>query len=392
MLEKKLSDYENIVNRCIGCNFCIENSWVGPYHGCPVYDITEFESYGSRGRNLIMSLLIKGDPNLKLDKRLADRLLSCADCGYCDEFCMTGLPLEELRLVLNNYIIEHVEDLPSSFKVARNKLLKTGNIFGQDDSKKFSWINDSSVIDVKNAEIVYFAGCSTQYSQTQIGKAVINILKKTHADFTVLSGEKCCGYPFYAAGDLENGVKFTEANIELFKKIKPKIVLFNCPGCMKTFTKTYSLVTGKAFPFKAMHIVEYLNKYAHDNKLTFKLDKPIVATYHDPCHLGRGLGIYDAPRELLSLIDNLKLVEMPRSRERSYCCGGALTTTNPKMKYDVSHRRYNEAVETKASVFLQACPTCTLNLKKASAKDGKMKVIDIVELFSEIFDTMYPKE
>ncbi|MEQ9714683.1 MAG: (Fe-S)-binding protein [Candidatus Asgardarchaeia archaeon] len=383
MLYDDIKKYENIVNRCIGCNFCIENSWLGPYHGCPVYDIKEFESYGPRGRNLIMSLLIAGDENLKLDKKLAERIFLCADCGFCEEFCMTGLPLEELRLALSNYILKNASELPKSVIQAKERLLKTGNIFGKSDKEKLSWLDDKSVVDKENAEIVYFVGCSTHYSQTQIAKAVVEILKKTNANFTILSSEKCCGYPLFAVGDIENGIKFIEDNIQQIKSVKAKTVLFNCPGCMKTFTRTYTLVTGKQFPFKAMHSTEYLNNYLKERRLKLRLDLSTTATYHDPCHLGRGLGIYAEPRELIKRIENLQLIEMPRSKEKSYCCGGALTTTNPRIKEEISLRRFEEMEKLGVSIFLQACPTCAMNLKRvAEKKNSKVKVMDVIELFN----------
>lgn len=381
-----LKEYENIVNRCIGCNFCVENSWLGPYHGCPIFDVTGFESYGARGRNLIISLILKNDPNLKFDKKLTERVFSCADCGYCEEVCMTGLPLTELFRWLMNYALEHSENVPNSIKITFKRLLTKGNIFGKEIDQKYDWLDDKSILNRKDAEIIYFIGCTTLYNQTQIAKAVVSILKKTHANFTILCDEKCCGYPFYAMGDLKNGVKFTEENIQHFKQTNAKIVLFSCPGCMKTFIRDYENATKKHFPFKAIHILEYVNEYVKDRKIQFQLEKPLTVTFHDPCHLGRGLKIYDAPRELLGKIENLRLNEMTRSREKAYCCGGALTTSNPKIKEKVNEFRVKEAINTEPQMILQACPTCTLNFKKGVKKLGNnnITVKDIVELLDEL--------
>jgi len=383
--EAQLKEYLNIVYRCIGCNFCLENSWVGPYHGCPIFDVMGFESYGPRGRNLIIKRILANDEKLKLDKKLTERIFSCADCGYCEEFCMAGLPLVEMFRTLMNYALEHSEYIPNSVESAHKRLVNKDNIFGLSEEKKFDWLEDKSVLDRKDAEIIYFVGCTTLYNQTQIAKAIVSILKKTHANFTILSNEKCCGYPFYATGDLKKGTKFTKENIKLFKQTNAKIVLFSCPGCMKTFIRDYEKATKEHFPFKAMHILEYINNYLKERRIFLHFDRPLSATYHDPCHLGRGLKLYDIPRELLSRIENLRLIEMPRARDKSFCCGGALTTNNPKIKEKVSERRAKEAIDTGAQVFLQACPTCALNLKKGVSKlKSDIVVKDIVELFDEL--------
>ena len=387
MKNVKLSDYLNVVTRCIGCNFCLENSWTGTYHGCPLYDAYEFESYGPKGKNLITRLILSNDKNLTLDKKLTGRIFSCADCGYCDEFCMTGLPLEEIRQALQHHVLKEAKDaeIPSHITRTQNILKKAGNIFGKTEADKFGWLEDKSVLDKKDADVVYFVGCTTLYSQTQIAKPVVRLLKKMNVNFTILSNEKCCGYPFYITGDLEKGVEFTEENISMFKETNAKLVLFNCPGCMKTFLRTYTHYTNKHFPLKAMHIVEFINNFLKERRISLRLNAKITATFHDPCHLGRGLGIYDAPREALKHIENLELVEMPRSREKSYCCGGGLTTTDPKIKDKISTLRLKEAESTHASIVLQACPTCALNFNRAVKKNkSSLEVMDIVEILDKL--------
>ena len=387
MTKVELKAFEDAVLRCIGCNFCIENSWVGTYHGCPLYDAYEFESYGPKGKNTIARLLIEGDKNLKIDKKLTERIFSCADCGYCDEFCMAGLPLEEIRLALQHHVLKEKKsaEIPKSVRNAQKIIYKTGNIMGKSQKDKFSWLEDKSVLDKKNVDIVYFVGCTTLYNQTNIAKAVVSLLKKMNVNFTIVSNETCCGYPLYVTGDLEGGIRLTENNIKLFKETGAKVVIFNCPGCMKTFTKTYFLYTKKHFPLKAMHIVEFLNNYLKERRISLRLNTKITATYHDPCHLGRALRIFDEPREVLSHIENLELKEMPRSREKSFCCGGALTTTNPKIKEKTSTARLKEAEETNASIVLQACPTCTLNFKLATKRNkSNLEILDIVELLDKL--------
>jgi Fe-S oxidoreductase len=113
--------------------------------------------------------------------------------------------------------------------------------------------------------------------------------------------------------------------------------------------------------------------------------KEVTVTYHDPCHLGRGQDIYEAPREILTSIKGVIFRDLWRSRENSFCCGGGglLPTGFPKFSDDLARERAMEMKDTGAELLLSACPACKENLKIAARKLKRgTKVVDIVELLN----------
>ena len=105
-------------------------------------------------------------------------------------------------------------------------------------------------------------------------------------------------------------------------------------------------------------------------------------TYHDPCTLGRGLGIFDAPRRAIERVPGGRLVEMARTRERSYCCGngGFVRFDHEAMSIDAERSRLTEARETGAETVLSACPACQIGLLDAARRDkAPIEVLDVLE-------------
>ena len=110
-----------------------------------------------------------------------------------------------------------------------------------------------------------------------------------------------------------------------------------------------------------------------------------VYTYHDPCYLGRHNQIYDDPRDVLDAIPGLKRVEMSRTRDRSFCCGGGglMLFYEPKEDQRMGVKRVQMAAEAGANVMVTACPFCMVNIEdaiKVAGQEGKMTVIDLAEL------------
>ena len=132
--------------------------------------------------------------------------------------------------------------------------------------------------------------------------------------------------------------------------------------------------------FEVLHVVEYLAQ----QDLNLK-PYPKKVTYHDPCHLGRHVGVYDAPRELINKIPEIQLEEMPATRDRANCCGGGggLRSGFPEVARSIAERRVDEAKF--ADELLTACPFCVNNLKiEVEGGEDELPVKDVVELIDEL--------
>jgi Fe-S oxidoreductase len=138
-----------------------------------------------------------------------------------------------------------------------------------------------------------------------------------------------------------------------------------------------------------MHTPEFVLKFINDGSLKLSpLPTPLKVTYHDPCHLGRHMNIYDPPRKVLQSIEGVELVEMPRTRENARCCGsgGGVQSAYKELSNQMADTRVQDAIDVGANLLTSACPFCTYSLKTA-AENGQLKnkleVKDLSEIIVE---------
>jgi Fe-S oxidoreductase len=138
------------------------------------------------------------------------------------------------------------------------------------------------------------------------------------------------------------------------------------------------------------HISETLLAKIKSGNLKLKpvTDSSKVYTYHDPCYLGRHNNLYDAPRQVLDSIQELKRVEMDKCRDRAFCCGGGglMLFYEPEEDLRMGVLRAEMAKEAGANVIVTACPFCLVNMEdaiKVAGLEGEMEAIDIAELVEQ---------
>ncbi|MCU0860853.1 MAG: (Fe-S)-binding protein, partial [Methanomassiliicoccales archaeon] len=225
-----------------------------------------------------------------------------------------------------------------------------------------------------------FAGCTAAYRNPSIARATSSMLRKTGESFAVVD-EACCGSVLQRIGLAEDEVKaFMERNVEGIMARGVDEVVFSCAGCYRMFKQEYPRHVKVGF--KVRHISEFLAD--RDIKV-----KPFQAkvTYHDPCHLGRHSGVYEAPRKLLAKVPGAEVREMPRSKETSRCCGGGggVRSAYPDLSEKIAAQRMREAEF--ADVLVTTCPFCVNNLKVGGESCGsRTKVMDLVELLEPLVE------
>ncbi|OEC86118.1 MULTISPECIES: (Fe-S)-binding protein [Methanobacterium] len=220
--------------------------------------------------------------------------------------------------------------------------------------------------------MIYFRGCVAREKLNNIADATEKILKHTGIDYKLLENETCCGSFLLRTGFVSDAKEVMKNTL---KEIGEEKIITSCAGCYKTFKKDYKEILG--VELDVVHTSQLFNGLIKKGKLKpLFLDK--IVTYHDPCHLGRHLGEYNAPREILDNISNL--VEMERNKEKSRCCGagGGVRAAFPEITENIAKMRIKDAEDVEAEILVTSCPFCLLNLKSAS-KDDK-KVLDLSEI------------
>ena len=240
----------------------------------------------------------------------------------------------------------------------------------------------------ENPEYLFWVGSAGSFDirSKKITRAFVSILNKANIDFAVLGKEES------SSGDVAKraGNEFlfqmqALMNIEILNNYSVKKIITTCPHSYNVLKNEYKSLGGD---YHVFHHTEFLLDIINSGKL--KLVKDISnkkVTYHDPCYLGRGNSIYDEPRELIRSL-GIELVEMKRSKRKSFCCGagGAQMFKEPeKGSKDINIERTEEAISCNIDTIITACPFCNTMMSDGikSLKDGEVDVLDIVELINE---------
>ncbi len=234
--------------------------------------------------------------------------------------------------------------------------------------------------------IVYFTGCMATFREQDIAKTTIELLKKLNVDFTLLGEDEwCCGSVMLRSGSIDIAKQMIEHNVKAIRQLSADAVITSCAGCYRTIKQDYPKYIGD-LDFEVVHTPEYVLRYIEKGKLKLKaFGNGAKVTYHDPCHLGRHMNVYDPPRKVISAIQGLELVEMARSRQNARCCGsgGGVASAYKSLSDDMADIRIKDAVAINANILTSACPFCTYALKAAAKRakiDNKLQVIDFSEL------------
>jgi Fe-S oxidoreductase len=231
------------------------------------------------------------------------------------------------------------------------------------------------------------------FQRQKIVESAFRLLEASGTAFSVLGEhEVCCGYPLYVAGSRD----FPEAarrNLDTIKATGAKTVVTTCAGCNKTLRKIYA--EHFDLGFEVLHIVEYLSRAVKEGALRFPGTRHpapgtrFKAVYHDPCDLGRAMGIYEPPRELLAAIPGVELLEFRFNRKSSRCCGagGGAKGYDNRLSEEHALQRMREAVDLGAEVVASACPACLANLQivipRVKKETGKaLRFMDVCEMAS----------
>ncbi|MFO7807483.1 MAG: (Fe-S)-binding protein [Candidatus Moraniibacteriota bacterium] len=222
---------------------------------------------------------------------------------------------------------------------------------------------------------LYYPGCLTKFVLKDIEDNYKEILRREGIDYIVLKDkELCCGSPAKAAGAYEEFKNLAKKNLQVLTNHGVDKIITNCPACAAVFKLDYKEALGEEWNIEIKHISEVITEKSIPASTNKK-----EATYHDSCHLGRVLGIYDNPRKIIQKA-GYKIKEMELARNKSYCCGagGGVKSNNPELSSRIGKDRISQAMEAEAGELITACPMCYAHLRE-QAKE-KIKVRELSQI------------
>jgi heterodisulfide reductase subunit D len=316
-------------------------------------------------------------------KKFSGDVFRCTLCGSCQQVCPVGIGLKNIWLSIRRDI-SNSGGRPGKIDMIRDNLEESHNVFAEDNQERADWVDnirdapeDRYIRD--KAETVYFTGCVSAYFPLaqRIPMALAHILDVSHVDFTLLGEDEwCCGFPMLGAGLGDTLQTFIDHNVEAVRRKGASRVVFACPSCYQMWREYYPR------QFEILHGSEFLAQLLKENRIPLK-NLPLTVTYHDPCDLGRGAGVYDEPREVIRSIPGVKLVEMPANRENCRCCGGGgnLEMFDPELSSAIAARKMEDVLSTGAQVVVTACQQCVRTLTTYARRKGvPVEVMDLVQL------------
>jgi Fe-S oxidoreductase len=381
-LTTTLADVQATASRCLKDARCTYGSWPENHILCPIYRHEPSFTFSAGGYLfLILALLEK---KIDFDQTTADFAFSCSGCMVCESNCSI-IPchtpyagtLDIIRLLRGEAVKRGLVPAGAAKKIY-DEVTQTGD-YGQAGSLSLP----EKITSVKS-DTVLFAECAHTKSQKDIFAVVVRLLEKMGSPVSQFAEKGCCGSTLYDFGIWEQLEPLVKANWDKMKTLKDKTFVFVNPHCQEFVANRYPDILPDAGSINSQHITELLADALKNGRLRSKKSDKVKVSYHDPCYLGRGLKIYDAPRNVLASLDGVELVEMPRNREDAFCCG-ARTLGNyiPNLSEDTARERVREFEDTGADLLITACGFCKEIFQKVLPAQKKARVKDLTELVDE---------
>ncbi|UCH81962.1 MAG: (Fe-S)-binding protein [Nitrospiraceae bacterium] len=380
------------LQKCVRCGTCKTL--------CPTYHLTCNESFGARGRVVLLGELCSD--KLAPNKKLAERIYSCMLCEACKGVCPTGINIPEViykgRALLKKsfkkgYISKKalrtaITYMNSTMPFARvfQKLFyrpfsRTFGLryFPEISSKPFNKNIQVYKNVKKTGRIAIFAGCNVNYFYPHLGYSLSHGLLSRGYEVVVFKGEECCGAPLRSMGLEDEASDMARRNLDHFNRVRADAIISLCPTCTLVIREQYPLIVGDTIS-NIMDLNEFLIKFDFIHDLEAATG---IVTYHDPCHLSHGLGIREQPRKILNSIKGLEYREMKHADE---CCGfaGLFSMQFKEMANTIGMKKIENISNTSADTVVTSCPGCIMQLESLCRKAHlRINIKHMVEVVDE---------
>jgi Fe-S oxidoreductase/nitrate reductase gamma subunit len=326
-----------------------------------------------------------------------ETLWSCMQCMACVEICPVGIEHVPIINGMRRRLVEQGE-MDATLQQTLESIYETGNSFGETRRKRARWTRglDFEVKDIRKApaEILWFVGDYASFDPRNqlVTQTLARVLQRAGVDFGILyDAEHNAGCDVRRVGEEGLFNHLREENVAAISRCTFDRILTWDPHSFHTLRNEYPSF---GVDWAVVHHSQLLLELLETGRLTPSKPLDYRVTYHDPCTLGRYNGVYDEPRRVLAAIGT-ELVEMPRSRDNSFCCGaGGGRIWMTELKRDdaprPSEQRIDEAVALGGvDYFVVCCPkdvTMYEDAIKTSGHQGDIELRELTELLWESLD------
>ncbi len=399
MKDKKFP-FNTVSDQCIKCGKCIPV--------CTIHNVNADEVTSPRGFLDLLNAYQRGD--LELDKTAKDIFESCFLCTACTDICPNDLPvdmvIEQVRndirkkyglawykkafffLLRHRKIMDFLARLgyvfqTCGFKIRKEQeameprfslpIIKKDRYLPTAKSKTFLNSYPEVIENGGKRKVAIFIGCLANYTYTDIGKALLKILKTLETDAYLIKNQLCCGAPAYFTGDFDTVEYLAKHNIEYFESFIDDVDAIIVPEatCSAMLKRDYLHFfhdqpewkkRAEKLNEKIYMATEWLDKKTDLGAILEKKGKKMsqIITYHDACHAKKMQGIYKEPRNLIG--KNYTITEMS---DPDKCCGfGGVTLQSEKFHLAKAAGLPKAAMidDTKADIVSAECSACRMQI------------------------------
>ncbi len=406
------SELENIRKAASACTYCGACQAV-----CPVFDKVGAEAACSRGR--LLQLCIMAEGGIEPNANLAESITRCALCKACETACSSNIRTTELFMRFRRAVADHTP-LPLAKRIAFTALgyrrifdfcLRMGAPFQKllfkdalEGPGSFSrlpipaaGLNKRRLIPklssrplrsrvtpltaprgAKKMRVAFFPGCMLTYVYPEAGRAVVNALAALGMEVVLPNAIGCCGTPAITSGDFAAGRTLAEMNVKALAAAGVEAVITACATCGTALNHEYGMVLDDS-PYRESwerlkeHVYDFSDFIVKFGEIKNLLIMERSVTYHDPCHLVRGMGVSAQPRQLLTAIPGLELREM-KNADRCCGCAGTFSAVHYDLSREINDDKIANIRTTEAEIVATGCSACRMHIEDGLSRNGLSNV------------------
>jgi Fe-S oxidoreductase len=314
----------------------------------------------------------------------------CTTCGACVEACPVMIDHVDAIVDMRRALVLNKGSNPEEATNLFRNLESASNPWGFNESTRQEWLIERGIPKYEadqDFELLFYIGCAGSFDDRnkKVVDSVVKILQSAGIKFGILGKEeKCNGETARRLGNEYLGQQMMAANKEVLSRYKVSKILTTCPHCFNTLKNEYPEIGGN---WDVVHHTDFINQLISSGRIKPLEGKTKEVTFHDSCYIGRYNGVYEQPRQAIEAVTGEDIIEMPRNREKGFCCGagGGRMWLEEKTGSRINLNRADEVIASNAKTVSLGCPFCMTMMTDAlkSKQREDILVKDVAEIVAD---------